>query len=310
MGGGSYSSKDWGTYSSTRKLDDPKTKVDDIYTSRGMDPSLDPKGFKFRESVDSSDNPESTPIILGADITGSMDSVLDALMRKSLPLICAEIYDREAVSNPHICTVAIGDVEFNEQAPFQVTQFEADIRIFESLEKLFLERKGGGNGHESYTLAWYFAKFRTKTDSFVKRGRKGFIFTFGDEQITPVLSAANLKKYLGDSTERDYTASELFELVRDEWHVYHVIIRQGSDGHRPEVQESWAQVIGAERVIPLDDFTKLGETIVSLMEMHNGKSLRDVTATWDGSTAVVVGRALANVGELPVNLTKTLDSVL
>jgi len=309
MGGGSYSSKDWGTYSSTRKLDDAGTKVHDIYKSRGMDASLDPKGFKFRESVDSDDNPESTPIILGADVTGSMSAVLDALMRKSLPLVCKEIYDRRAVSNPHICTLAIGDVEC-DQAPLQATQFEADIRIFESLEKLWLESGGGGNNHESYTLAWYFAKFRTKTDSFVKRGRKGFIFTFGDEEVTPVLTRANLAKHLGDSTERDYTASELFELVRDEWHIYHVIIRQGGDGKKPEVKASWEAVIGPQYVIPLDDYTKLGETIVTLMEMHKGKSLKDVTATWDGSTSVVVSNALANVGDLSPAVIRTLDSVL
>jgi len=109
--------------------------------------------------------------------------------------------------------------------------------------------------------------------------------------------------------ERDYTASDLFELIRDEWHVYHVIIRQGSDGRRPEVRASWDAVIGAERVIPLDDFTKLGETIVTLMEMHKGKALRDVTATWDGSTSVVVTNALKDVAIVP-DSPKTLDAVL
>jgi len=273
-----------------------------------MDASLDPKGFKFRESVDSDDNPESTPIILGADVTGSMSSVLDALMRKSLPLICKEIFERGAVTNPHIATLAIGDIEC-DRAPLQATQFEADIRIFESLEKLFLEGGGGGNSHESYTLAWYFAKFRTKTDSFVKRGRKGFIFTFGDEEITPIMNRHNLGAHLGDAVERDYTAQELYELVRDEWHVYHIIIRQGSDGRRPEVRASWDAVIGSQHVIPLDDYTKLGETIVTLMEMHTGKSLKDVTATWDGSTAVIVGSALKDVAIAP-DAPQTLDNVL
>lgn len=62
--------------------------------------------------------------------------------------------------------------------------FEADIRIARQLEKLWLEKGGGGNCCESYTLPWYFAALHTAIDWFEKRGQKGYLFTVGDELPT------------------------------------------------------------------------------------------------------------------------------
>lgn len=262
-----------------------------------MDPMLDPHEFGNRESVDGPDHPESTPLILALDVTGSMSTVLDDLARKGMKVLCEEVYKRRPITDPHICCCGIGDVAMGDRAPFQATQFEADVRIFEQLEKLFLEGGGGGNCFESYILAWYFAKFRTKTDSFAKRGRKGFLFTIGDEEVTPSVSAGDVFKAMGDQLERGMTAKELYDLVSTEWQVYHIIIKQGSHarGFYPEVRKSWDDVIGAQRVVPLDDYTKLGETVVSILEVMAGRSIRDVTESWDGSTSVVVGNALKDV---------------
>ncbi len=295
MGGGSYTTKSWGKFSASRGYDKVSTRTEDIFSTRTLDESLDPLKFDKRESVDSGDNLESTPIIIGLDVTGSMAPVLDAVARHGLKTVCEEIYKRNPVSDPHICTLGIGDVEY-DRSPFQATQFEADVRIFEALEKLYLEQGGGGNNHESYTLAWYFAKYRTLTDSFRVRGRKGFIFTIGDEEITPVLSGEAVSKFLGDAQVTDYTADELYNLVHPEWNVYHIIIKQGSHArvYFDNVMRSWSEVIG-QRAIPLEDYTKLGEVIVSLLEVSSGKSIKDVTNSWDGSTAVAVDSALKNV---------------
>lgn len=296
MGGGSYSAKDWTSFSTTRNYASTKTTTDHIYSSRSIHGDLDPKGFSLRESVDGPDNPESTPIILGLDVTGSMSPVLDNIARKGLKTVCEEIYNRKPVTDPHICTLGIGDVEC-DKAPLQATQFEADIRIFEALEKIWLERGGGANDHESYVLAWYFAKYRTKTDSFSKRGRKGFIFTVGDEEITQQITGDQFKRFFGDSQMRTMTAQELFDIVFPEWNVFHIIIKEGHHAMRylDRVRDSWDDVIGAQRVIPLDDHTKIGEVIVSTIEMASGTKLADTVDSWDGSTAVTVDSALKSV---------------
>ena len=311
MGHGSYSRSDWTTFSTTRKYHDPKTTVKDIYSKRGLDDALDPKQFKIRESTDSVDNPQSTPVIIGLDVTGSMFPVLDVIARKGLKTVCEEIYNRKPITDPHICVLGIGDVEC-DYSPFQATQFEADIKIFEQLEKIFLEGGGGGNDHESYILAWYFARYRTKTDSFSKRGIKGYIFTIGDEEVTPKIQGHDFEKFLGDGQMRTHTAEELFNLVYPEWNVYHVIIKQGSHASRAfnEVRRSWDRVIGEQRTIALDDHKNIGEVIVSTIEIASGKSLETVVDSWDGSTGVVVNNALKSLTSQVSPSVKSIDSYL
>ena len=309
---GSYSSKDWGTFSSTRAYASASTTTEDIYKSRNLDKSLDPKEFKLRESVDSLDYPESTPVIIALDVTGSMDLVLDSIARKGLNTICQEIYTRKPVTDPHICVLGIGDVEC-DRAPFQATQFEVDIKIFEQLEKLYLEEGGGGNDYESYILAWYFAKYRTKCDSFAKRGRKGFIFTIGDEEVTRRLTSDALSQHMGDKDVKGFTPKELFDEVSKEWQIFHIILKQGSHASHSfkPVLKSWQDVVGHQHVIALDDYTKVGETIISIMEMMSGKDLADVAKTWDGTTAVVVESALKDIkGAVDKHRGKVIDAYL
>jgi len=307
MGGGSYSNKDWTEFSTSRGYDDPNKKTDEIYAARAIDPGLDPKGFSVRESVDGTDHPASTPVILALDVTGSMSPVLDMVAREGLKTLCEEVYKRRPITDPHICIVGIGDVEMGDKAPLQASQFEADIRIFQHLEKLYLEKGGGGNSHESYILAWYFAKYRTSTDSFRKRGVKGFLFTIGDEEITPSLTAEEVARATGDAQAKGFTAQEMYDLVYPEWNVYHIILKQGDHASRfyPDVKKSWDDVLGAQKVIGLDDYKAIGETIVSIMELMAGKTLKDVTESWDGTTKVAVGNALKEVvtsGSIDVHL--------
>lgn len=310
MGSGGYSPKDWTDFSTSRKYHDPNTTTKDIYSKISLDEDLDPTKFKMRESTDGDDNPNSTPLIVGLDVTGSMHAVLDEMARKGLKTICEEVYNRKPITDPHICVLGIGDVEC-DRGPFQATQFEADIRIFEHLEKIWLEGGGGGNDHESYILAWYFAKFRTKCDSFAKRGNKGYIFTIGDEEITPLIHSSQFEQFMGDAQMPAYAAQELFDLVFPEWNVFHIIVKEGSHARRnyDQVYKSWIDVLGEQRVIPMDDHQHVGEIIVSTLEVASGKTLEEVTATWDGSTAISVGNALLTV-KTGNAVTKGIDSYL
>lgn len=293
MGGGSVSSTDWTAYASTHI--DTKRSAAEIYTNHGMDASLDPKGITVRESVDSPTNPISTPLIVGLDVTGSMSSVLESMARTGLKQLCASIYDRKPIQYPHIMCMGIGDIEY-DHAPLQVTQFEADIRIAEQLLKLWLEQGGGGNSYESYALAWYFAATRTTTDSFKKRGKKGYLFTVGDERPTPKLKASDLRKVFGEGPQEDLTQEQLFDMVSREWEVFHLMVAQGSGyrGDGKEVNKRWTDLLG-QRAILLTDHTKMGEVITSTIQVWEGENADKVTASWDGSTAVAVAAAVSGL---------------
>jgi hypothetical protein len=83
---------------------------------------------QIRESRDSEDSPESTPVIIGFDVTASMGYLAKELALHSMNEIIKHLYKAKPITNPHILCAAIGD-SLADKYPLQVTQFEADIRI-------------------------------------------------------------------------------------------------------------------------------------------------------------------------------------
>ncbi len=187
-----------------------------------------------------------------------------------------------------------------DRAPLQVTQFEADIRIARQLEKLWLEKGGGGNSCESYNLPWYFAALHTSIDCFEKRGKKGYLFTVGDEEPPLDLPAAAIARFLGDRPQRDFSSRELLTMVSRMYHVFHVIVEEGSHArHDPHgVRSRWVDLLG-QRVIGLSDHTRLAEVIVSAIEVNEGRDRDKVVKSWSKQTALVVQRARGGAAPAP-----------
>jgi hypothetical protein len=290
MGAGRMSAASWDTHTTTRTAG---KATHTVFSSRAMKETLDPKKIVLRESCDSVYNPRSTPIIIGLDVTGSMGIIPDYFVREGLKPLFEEIYTRRPVSDPAICLMGIGDVVY-DRAPLQVSQFESDIRIADQLMEVFLEGGGGGNSSESYTLAWYFASMKTKLDSYTKRKKKGFIFTIGDEEPPKRLLASELEKVFGAGQYEDLTSEQLLEMASRYFHVFHIIIEEGShcrhDGG-DRVFSTWKPLLG-QRVIRLSDYKKLAEVIVSAIQVTEGDSVDTVTKSWSGDTSVVVSKAI------------------
>ena len=291
MGAGRFSPTDWDAFTTTRTAG---KSMGAVFSSH-LKPDLDPKQVKngIRESRDSDSNPASTAIIIGLDVTGSMGMIADAIAREGLKTLFTEIYDRQPVSDPHVMFMGVGDVVC-DQAPLQVSQFEADIRIADQLVDLWLEGGGGGNACESYTLPWYFAGMHTAIDCFEKRHKKGYLFTIGDEEPPPVLAKDQLERVLGIRTQRNFTARELLEMASRYYHVFHVIVEQGAhcqQGGLDNVVKKWNGLLG-QRALRLTDYTKLPEVIVSAIQVNEGASAATVADTWSGETALVVRNAV------------------
>lgn len=290
MGCGTFTSRDWSSYRASRGYTSAST-VSDMYKATTIKTEMEPYGIAYRESCDSEEHPNSTPIILGLDVTGSMGSVLETISKKLNTLIM-EIYDREPVKDPQIMIMAFGDVECDKH-PLQVSQFESDIRIAEQLNDVYFERGGGGNAGESYTLPWYFAARHTKIDSFEKRGKKGFLFTIGDEPYLPNISKAAIKVFVGDEIHSDLSADELLTEVSRQYEVYHLMIEEGYAMRQKhdEIVCNWTNLLG-QRAVLVSDCTKIPEIIVSILEVAAGKDAEEVVSSWDGSTAVAVSKAI------------------
>lgn len=298
MGSGSFDPGAYRTFSSSVST---KTR-DEIYTSRTIHKDLDPKGVKIRESRDSSDNPQSTPIIVGLDVTGSMGYLAENIAKEGLGTLFQGILDRKPVTDPHIMFMGIGDAAC-DRAPLQVSQFEADNRIVEQLTRLWLEKGGGGNQSESYDFPWYFAARHTVHDSMIKRGKRGYLFTVGDEQTPQSLTKNQLEKFLGYSPQADVPSNVSLEEARRLYDVFHVVIEEGDHArHFPrQVRESWVNLLG-QRVIFLPDHKLLAQTIVSAIQVAEGADASSAASGWGGRANTVIGNAVAN---LPRGFTAT-----
>jgi len=294
MGHGSYTSRDWASLQSSRNIK-ADSKVSDLYQSRGMKAIYDPSRIKMRESRDSKDNPLSTAIIVGLDVTGSMGYLSEEIAKNSLNKTMLEIYDKQPVTNPHIMFQAIGDSK-SDRAPLQATQFEADIRIAEQLLDVFFESGGGGNGGESYCLSWYFADTRTDIDCFNKRGKKGYIFTIGDECCHETLTRDEIKRVFGDDVERDYSAKELYQSAAKKYNIFHIVMKAGSYKNQNSGQ-AWAKLIPGH-VIELEpvQLKYLAELFVSVMQLQEGGNKKDIVEQWkDSETRLVIAEALGGL---------------
>jgi hypothetical protein len=292
MGSSRFSAEEWSRFASASFAG--RTRAEVLNTS-GMVAANDPSKLKngVRESRDSTANPRSTPVIIAGDVTGSMDELAWLLLKESLPAIALEIYDRKPVTDPHILVGAYGDVACGDRAPFQATQFEAGAtELGTQTMSLYVERGGGGNTSESTHLPWYFAAMHTSTDAFEKRGEKGVLFTYGDEGVPPELTREQIRRVFGTDAERGYTPRELLAMARRTWDVYHLVIMQGNYARScPQVLDEWRALLG-QHAIPVDDYTRLGEIIVSILEVRRGRDKDAVASSWSGDTSVAVRSAL------------------
>lgn len=295
MGRTRWDSKSW-----TRYATSTATKSSgEIFKSRSLDKDLDPLGVTMREARDSELNPESTPIIVAVDVTGSMGRLAELIVRRGLGTLFEEILERKPVTDPQLMSMAVGDATRFDKAPIQVSQFEADLKAAEWLEKIYLEGGGGGNHFESYDLPYYFAAYHTSTDAFEKRNEKGYLFTVGDEQAPPRTTVESIRRFItedGDGLQADIPFKDVVEAAKKMYHCFHIVIAEGSyASYDPDgVKNSWRDVL-SQNVIWLEDYNKLAETIVSIIEVTNGADKTEVASSWSGDTSMVVAKAIKDI---------------
>lgn len=301
MGYSRWSDDDWISHSTTTATKPTSA----IFTSSSIHSDLNPLGVVMRESRDSDLNPNSTPIIAACDVTGSMGMISDYMIKTGLGVLFKNILDRKPVTDPHLMIMAIGDATC-DRAPLQVSQFEAGMEITSQLEKVWLEGHGGGNAYESYELPWYFAANHTSTDAFEKRGKKGYLFTIGDEEPSYGVISSQVSKVIGDTPQSDISLADMYEQVSKMYHTYHIIVAEGNHCRYRgvnHVRERWNNVIGQHAVV-LDDYHKLSEVIISIIEVNEGTDKDTVVSSWSGDTSLVVAKAvsgLVSTSKTPVN---------
>ena len=290
MGGGAWTSSAFNTYTtSTRGMDSTtyafcsNLNVQETFKARHLHPDMDPRNV-VRECLDTAEHPNTVPVILALDVTGSMGKAATEVSRK-LGLIMEAIYASGKVPDVEFCVMAIGDL-YCDRAPVQISQFESDIRIAEHLDKIWFEGGGGGNAFESYTAAWYMGLDHCKLDCW-KRGRRGIIITMGDEQMNPYLQKDELHEFIGDSTQDDVETKDLYEQVCERFDVHHISVDDPASSYsrynawNGAIDKSWSLLGENYHVSTID---KLQDTIVGI-----------VTGRVDAENAVNQGTGLNEI---------------
>ena len=287
MGGTSYSSQ---AYQNLRSSYAGKS-MNQVFTNTGkqMSQDMNPKGVAFRESRDSDAHPNSLPIIVALDVTGSMGRIPENLIKNKLGALMETLINH-GVKDASICFVAIGD-HYTDDYPLQIGQFESGtIELDKWLTSINIEQGGGGQMMESYQLAWLFAARHTSTDSFEKRGIKGFVFTIGDEFVHHTTEEVFLKDYMGYNEASNLRTEDLLQEAQKSYHVFHIHCNDGS--YQKRVSDEWKELM-KENVLILDDSNVIAETIATTVAVINGADMKDVVSSFDSATASKVKNALA-----------------
>jgi hypothetical protein len=260
-------------FSSTTAM--ASASVQEVYRENRLNPLLNPKNV-VRECLDTEEHPETIPVILALDVTGSMGSAATMCASK-LDEIMKELYDK--VKDVEFLMMGIGDLACDD-APIQASQFESDIRILDQTTKVYFEGGGGGNSYESYTAAWYFGLHNTKLDCW-KRSKKGIIITMGDEPLNPYLPGRRLSEILGTSTQ-DVDTEVLYKEVCEKYDVYHIAITNNScySRYKDEIKDSWGKLLNQHLIIATSN--ELPKIISEIVAEHENNYSNTVTVTEEG----------------------------
>ena len=278
--------------------------------------ALDPKSVNkagahtnqnIREALDSDEHPESLPIVVIFDVTGSMGRIPRVLQEK-LPALHGMLMRKGYVDHPQILFGAVGDAH-GDRAPLQMSQFESDNRMDEHLSNLLLEGAGGGGNHESYDLAIYFAARKTYLDSLQKRGKKGYLFIIGDERAYSKVERSLVAEYVGDSLQEDIPTAEIVAEAQEKFEVFYLFAAQGNyeppqviDPEDDGFAVGWRELLGQNALV-LEDANAVCETIALQIAVMEGRiSIEEgaadlVAAGADRSAAEAAGRAVVMAGE-------------
>lgn len=241
-----------------------------------LDPArLNKAGRVVRESRDSDVHPNALAISVLFDVTGSLCTVPQVFVEK-LGSLMSMLTAKGYVENPHVMFGAIGDA-YSDRVPLQIGQFEGGNEMDDVLSKVYLEGNGGGQGTESYELALYFMARHAEMDCFEKRGKKGYLFIFGDEMPKDHVSADQVKRLIGDDIPADIPLKDIIEEVRTKFNLYYIMPGHTTYSDNAGMNSRLKDLFG-ESFVKMDNPEDVCETLVTMIASSEGVDVKSIEA--------------------------------
>ena len=263
MGSGSWTTASFVNYATTRGYDTDSRGVvttnysnQEMFKSKELDSSLNPKNV-VRECCDSKEHPNTVPVILALDVTGSMGQAAVEISKK-LNNIMTKLY--EQVEDIEFMVMGIGDLSY-DRFPIQASQFESDIRIAEQLEKVYFE-----------------------------------FITIGDERLNPYLPRTayycGLSNATGDSLQADVETKDLYTETAEKFDIYHINVNHRGGYDQEQIKKSFLEYLDDKHFCTINKLDDITDTIVEIITSANeSNNIPEVTplvqAETDESGAIV-----------------------
>lgn len=249
-------------------------------TKRTVHASLDPAhrnsaGQLIRESFDSAAHPDSVPVAVFFDVTGSMARV-PRIAADNLGQLMASLLKKGFLNHPHILFGAIGDATCDE-VPLQIGQFEAGNEMDDALTNIYLEGGGGGSKCESYELALYFMARHTDCHAWTRRGKKGYLFLIGDEKPYPEVKRKEVERIMNVSLPENIPLNTVLAEVRERFEVFWIMPGGTTHWDDTEVTEYLRELFG-QNFLRLEDPNDIVTLISSTVGVAEGFDLHHVDA--------------------------------
>ncbi|HEX5426591.1 MAG TPA: hypothetical protein VFW94_23790 [Candidatus Acidoferrales bacterium] len=301
MGGGSWDS---GSYHSSKATRAATGKADFEYTKtasqvhKNLDPiRINKKPFGKLEARDSDEHPNSTPVLVCFDVTGSnVERAVDA--QKKLPGLMDLL--NKYLKDPQVAVAANDDFKVTHRNALQISDFESDNRVDEHIRNIWLVGNGGGNDGESYDLLLYAAARKVALDSVEKRGKKGYLFMYADEPIFKYVDKNEVEAIFGDKVEADIPIAEIIEEAQRNFDIFLIWPRGGYD----HAHEQYKTLFGPESVLVLQDPNMICELIASTIGLCETSATPDdvvsdlVSVGLHSTAAKALVKSIGNVAAL------------
>lgn len=261
---------------------------------KSIDPLMDPRKLTVREARDSEHHPESVPVVVAFDVTGSMGHIPTRFATDLLGALMLLLVEKGWVKDPQLCFAAVGDA-VSDRAPLQVGQFESGLEMDQWLTRIWLEG-GGGDIPESYLLPHWFAAHHTATDAWEKRRKKGYLFSIGDAPNKPLVGA-HIHRVFGEAPTTLVTDAAVIAAAEERYHLFHILV-SNAGAPSADLIDHWRGLLG-DRVLVLDKTDAICALIGVVMGVVEGRLAKDaghahlVTAGMapEAATAALVGLA-------------------
>ncbi len=245
--------------------DRANVSANEVFKQRQCHPLMNPHGLKMREARDSAEHPHSLAIAFALDVTGSMGEIPKILATRELPTFM-RLLGACGVPDPQLLFMAIGDAT-TDHAPLQVGQFETTAELMDQwLTYSYLEGGGGGQGTESYELAFYMLAQHTDIDCWLKRRKKGYLFMTGDELPYPAVSKHQVGSLLGDNLDADIPIEEVIAAAAENYHLFFLI---PDLARRERCERRWRDLLG-DHVICMEDPADACAVSAAIVAMTEG----------------------------------------